>query len=437
MTSATTTQYHWRLASSGLRDGAEVDGFCRGTRFGAVLIDFIILVFVELFRFGICYLYAFPQNSSSERKYYYQILQVQGILRSMEIGIVGLPNVGKSSLFNALTKAGAPASNFPFTTIEPNIGIVGVPDERLDFLTKTFQSAKTVPAIIKFVDIAGLVKGAAKGEGLGNKFLSHIRACDAIVEVVRCFENSEIIHVASKVDPDDDIVTINTELLLADLEQATKSLSLLSEKVKRQDKEAIKLRPILDKAVAMLNDVKPLRLEPTLCAELKSYNFLTAKPLLYVANIGEKSAEDLVQKIRAHADTEQAKVVEISVKAETEIVELPEADQTEFRQELGLKSGLSEVTIACYQLLNLETFFTAGPTEAHAWTIIKGTKAPQAAGEIHTDFEHGFIRAQVYNVEDLRKFGSEAAIKTAGKLRSEGKDYVVSDGDVIEFLFNV
>lgn len=353
---------------------------------------------------------------------------------SLEVGIVGLPNVGKSSLFNALTQAGAAASNFPFTTIEPNVGIVAVPDERLDFLTKTYAAAKTVPASIKFVDIAGLVKGAATGEGLGNKFLSHIRGVDAIAEVVRCFESEDIIHVAGRVDPADDILTINTELLLADMEQAAKSLENLKKSKVPAD---AKLVPFLEKAVTLLNEEKPLRLDAELCQELKSYNFLTAKPLLYVANISEQPDKELTEKIQTHAATEQAKVIAISVKAETEIVALPAADQAEFRQELGLKSGLSEMITACYQLLNLETFFTAGPTEAHAWTITKGTKAPQAAGKIHTDFERGFIRAEVFNVNDLQTLGSEKAIRDAGRLRSEGKDYVVKDGDVVEFLFNV
>ncbi len=353
---------------------------------------------------------------------------------SLEVGIVGLPNVGKSSLFNALTKSQAAASNFPFTTIEPNVGIVAVPDERLDFLTKTYSAAKTVPASIKFVDIAGLVKGASAGEGLGNKFLSHIRSVDAIAEVVRCFESSEIIHVAGKVDPDDDIATINTELLLADLEQATKSLENVK---KAKTPTETKLVPFLERAVELLNSDQPLRLNPELCQELKSYNFLTAKPLLYVANVGENRNETFTQKINDHAATEQAKVVEISIKVETEIVALPAADQAEFRQELGLKSGLNEMITACYQLLNLETFFTAGPTEAHAWTITKGTKAPPAAGKIHTDFERGFIRAEVFNVVDLIALGSEKAIRDAGRLRSEGKDYIVKDGDVVEFLFNV
>lgn len=355
---------------------------------------------------------------------------------SLEIGIVGLPNVGKSSLFNALTKAGAQASNFPFTTIEPNVGIVEVPDERLDFLVEAFLSAKRVPATIKFVDIAGLVKGASKGEGLGNQFLSNIRTCDAIAEVVRCFEDPQIIHVAGRVDPNDDITTINTELLLSDIEQAEKAKRSLEERAKRQDKEAQKLLHQIEKAIALLTAERPLRVEPELCQELVSYNFLTAKPLLYIANVGENAEQDRVEKVRQHADRESAKLVVISVKSELEIIEMSPDEQEEFRRELGLTSGLNEVIKAGYALLNLETFFTAGPKEAHAWTITKGTKAPQAAGKIHTDFEKGFIRAQVYNVTDLQEIKSEAAIKQAGKLRSEGKEYTVKDGDVIEFLFN-
>lgn len=353
----------------------------------------------------------------------------------MEIGIVGLPNVGKSSLFNALTKAGAQASNFPFTTIEPNVGIVDVPDERLEFLTKTYDSAKTVPATIKFVDIAGLVKGAAKGEGLGNQFLSHIRSVDAIAEVVRAFEDQNVIHVAGQVNPADDIATISTELLLADLEQATKSLNSLTEKVKRQDKEALQLQPLLEKAVALLNEETPLRRDVELSRQLSNYNFLTAKPMLYIANIDDKNAN--IESIKAYANADNAKVIALSVKTELEVVDLPEADQQEFRSELGLESGLDEVVRTSYELLNLQTFFTAGPNESHAWTITKGTKAPQAAGKIHTDFEHGFIRAETFSVEDLKQYGNEKAIREAGKLRSEGKDYVVQDGDVIEFLFNV
>ncbi len=353
----------------------------------------------------------------------------------MEIGIVGLPNVGKSSLFNALTKAGAQASNFPFTTIEPNVGIVDVPDERLEFLTKTYAAAKTVPATMKFVDIAGLVKGAAQGEGLGNKFLSHIRSVDAIAEVVRCFQEPNITHVHGKVDPDSDIATINTELMLADLEQAQKAYANNQEKVKKGEKEAVKIGTALEQVITLLNDDTPLRTKPELAEELRTFQFLTAKPLMYVANIDDENSD--ISAVQKHAASESAALVAISVKTEVEIVELPEADQQEYRQGLGLKSGLGEMIIAGYELLNLITFFTAGPTESHAWTISKGTKAPQAAGKIHTDFEKGFIRAQVFSVSDLEKFGSEKAIKEAGKMRSEGKDYTVQDGDVVEFLFNV
>jgi ribosome-binding ATPase len=351
---------------------------------------------------------------------------------SLEIGIVGLPNVGKSSLFNALTKAGAQASNFPFTTIEPNVGIVEVPDERLEFLTKTFNSAKTVPATIKFVDIAGLVKGASIGEGLGNKFLSHIRSVDAIVEVVRVFEDDSVTHVHGHVDPDNDISTINTELLLADLGQAEKTLESIKKARDPYDKIVIRC---LERAVEVLGSGQPLRTEPKLVEELGQFQFLSAKPLLYVANVSENSAD--ISPIEQRAEAEGAKVVTINVKAELEVVELPPSEQAEYRSELGLKSGLDEVIKAGYELLGLITFLTAGPTETRAWTITLGTKAPQAAGKIHTDFEKGFIRAQVYAYEDLQSLGSEKAVKEAGKLRSEGKEYVVQDGDVIEFLFNV
>ena len=352
----------------------------------------------------------------------------------MEVGIVGLPNVGKSSLFNALTKAGAQASNFPFTTIEPNVGVVSVPDERLEFLTKTFSSAKTLPATIKFVDIAGLVKGASQGEGLGNKFLSHIRSVDAIAEVVRVFDDPNVIHVHGGVDPDSDISTINTELLLADLEVATKALER-AEKEKTKDPHAAKDIKALQEAIEMLNNDRPLRTKPELADELLGFQFLTAKPLMYIANISDTSHS--TETIEAHAAKEGAVLAAINVKVELEVVELPDSEQDEYRAELGLKSGLDEVITAGYQLLGLITFFTAGPKEAHAWTITQDTKAPQAAGKIHTDFEKGFIRAQVYNVEDLKKYGSEKAIRDAGRLRSEGKDYIVRDGDVVEFLFNV
>ena len=350
----------------------------------------------------------------------------------MEIGIVGLPNVGKSSLFNALTKAGAQVSNFPFTTIEPNVGIVSVPDERLEFLTKTFNSAKTVPATIKFVDIAGLVKGASQGEGLGNKFLSHIRSVDAIAEVVRVFDDPNVIHVHGQVNPDSDISTINTELLLADLEVATKAL----EKNKKTPNSSYTLYYIrnLESAISLMDGGQPLRTKPELAGELKEFQFLTAKPLMYIANVSDQSHG--TEAIQTHADKEGAVLVAINVKAELEVIELPEAEQDEYRSELDIKSGLNEVITAGYELLGLITFFTAGPKESHAWTITKNTKAPQAAGKIHTDFEKGFIRAQIYNVEDLKKYGSEKAIRDAGRLRSEGKEYTVTDGDIVEFLFN-
>lgn len=350
----------------------------------------------------------------------------------LEIGIVGLPNVGKSSLFNALTRANAAASNFPFTTIEPNVGVVAVPDERLEFLANHFQSAKIVPATIKFVDIAGLIGGAHKGEGLGNKFLSHIRSVDAIVEVVRVFDDPNVTHVRGGIDPKNDIATINTELLLADLEQARQSLEKL-----KKSKDPYWLEPIknLEKAVRLLNDGKSLRSDLRLASAVGEFQFLSAKPLIYLVNISEGPSE--ITSIKNYVQAEGAAVVAINVKAELEIVELPESEQAEYRQELGLTSGLDEVIASGYQLLGLITFFTAGPKEAHAWPIQRGTDAPSAAGQIHTDFQRGFIRAQVYSVNDLRELKSEKAIKEHGKMRSEGKDYIVQDGDVIEFMFNV
>lgn len=354
---------------------------------------------------------------------------------SLSLGIVGLPNVGKSSLFNALTKANAQASNFPFTTIEPNVGVVAVPDDRLKYLTKLYSSERTIPVTIEFVDIAGLVKGASKGEGLGNKFLTHIRNIDAIVEVVRCFEDPSVSHVHGEINPSDDMETINTELLLADLQQADKSLSHLNERGKKGDKEAIILKPRLEEALKLFGDGLPLRTNPELVSSLRQFQFLTAKPLLYVANVSEKLNPSLIRLIENKAANEGARVIAISVKTELEVVGLSDDEQIEYRQELGLKSGLDEVIRAGYELLDLITFFTAGPKDSHGWTITRGTKAPQAAGKIHTDFEKGFIRAEVFNVKDLQDLGSEKAVREKGKLRSEGKAYTMQDGDVAEFLF--
>ena len=304
----------------------------------------------------------------------------------MEIGIVGLPNVGKSSLFNALTKVGASASNFPFTTIEPNVGVVSVPDERLDFLTKTFNSVKVVPTTIKFVDIAGLVKGASQGEGLGNKFLSHVRSVDAIAEVVRVFDDSNVIHVHGQVDPDSDIKTINTELLLADLEVATKALEHAKKSKTLDDLYVIKG---LEGVVNTLDAGQTIRTKPELVKDLAQFQFLTAKPLMYIANISERSKG--IESVQSQADNEGAMLVTINVKAELEVVELSTSEQAEYRAELGLKSGLDKVIKAGYELLGLITFFTAGPKEAHAWTVTRGAKAPTAAGKIHTDFQKSFI----------------------------------------------
>lgn len=353
----------------------------------------------------------------------------------MELGIVGLPNVGKSSLFNALTKAGAQSSNFPFTTIEPNVGIVDVPDDRLEFLTKLYKSEKTVHASIKFVDIAGLVKGASKGEGLGNKFLSNIRSVDAIVEVVRFFTDPNVAHVHGTVDPQNDIETINTELILSDLEQAEKIKTQLEGQVKKREKDAAVKLTNIEKALGLFNDNKTLRKSPELAKELKEFQFLSAKPLMYVANVDDENTN--TKAIEEAANKENAVFVAVSVKTELEVVDLSDDEQEEYRNELGLKSGLDEIIKAGYELLGLITFLTAGQKESRAWAVSKGSTAPQAAGKIHTDFEQGFIRAQVFSFKDIRELGGEKAIKEAGKLRSEGKDYIVQDGDVVEFLFNV
>lgn len=365
---------------------------------------------------------------------------------SLQIGIVGLPNVGKSSLFNVLTKVsaltraekeGAAVGNFPFTTIEPNVAVVKVPDERLDFLERTFQSARVVPATIEFVDIAGLVRGASKGEGLGNQFLGQIRNVAAILEVVRVFDDPNIAHVHGRIDPEEDIGVIGTELLLSDLQQATKIKAHLEERAKRQNKEAIEQLGLINQAIEKLDREQSLRLFPDLADRLAGFQFLTAKPLLYIANLGDQPPVNQLAEIRTIAEQQQTEVIELNVKTEGGIVNLPAGEQVQFRTELGLASGLEEVITASYKLLNLVTFFTAGPKEAHAWTIVKGTKAPEAAGKIHTDFQQGFIRAEIYTVNDLRELGSEKKIREKGRLRREGKDYEIRDGEVIEFLFNV
>lgn len=355
----------------------------------------------------------------------------------MEIGIVGLPNVGKSSLFNALTKSKAQASNFPFTTIEPNVGVIEVPDERLDYLADFYKSNKKINAYVKFVDIAGLVKGASQGEGLGNKFLDHIRSVDAIIEVVRCFSDPQVIHVAGNSDPLDDILTINTELILSDLEQLERIIDNLKEKAKRLDKDANKRILIIEQAIKHLSQGLSLRQDQNLCFQLKEYNLLSAKPLLYLINTDENTNQQLIEQITTVAIQEGAKTVRVSVKSELEIMDLSTEEQHEFRQGLGIISDLDDVITSGYQLLDLETFFTAGEKESRAWTIKKNTKAPQAGGRIHSDFEKGFIRAEVFSFEDLKKYRSKKAIKDHGRLRSEGRDYIVQDGDVIEFLFNV
>ena len=365
----------------------------------------------------------------------------------MKLGIVGLPNVGKSTLFNSLTKAGAESANYPFCTIDPNVGVVAVPDERLNVLTKMYDSAKTTPAVIEFVDIAGLVKGASKGEGLGNQFLANIRETDAIVHVVRCFEDDDVIHVEGSVDPIRDIDTINVELIFADIEVLERRLAKQI-RVARNDKTAAKEVDMLNRLKEHLESGKlAISFEPQDEDEegyFKEYNLLTAKPVIFAANVAEDdmaddgAGNDYVNRVREFAAENHSEVFTISAKMEEEIAELDDDEKAEFLAYLGLsESGLDKLIRASYSLLGLISYLTAGPTESRSWTITKGTKAPQAAGKIHSDFERGFIKAEIVSYTDLIESGSMAAAKEKGLVRQEGKEYVVQDGDVILFKFNV
>ena len=363
----------------------------------------------------------------------------------MEAGIVGLPNVGKSTLFNALTSSQAAQSeNYPFCTIEPNEGIVNVPDTRLDRIIANIPTKKVIPASLKLVDIAGIVKGASEGEGLGNKFLSHIRQVDAIVQVVRCFEDPDVTHVSGSVDPLADIEIIETELMLADIQTLENALSKAERTARSGDKEA-KLRvEVIGKCNAHLSEDQPLRtlkLNDAELAAVSSYGLMTAKPILYVANVGEDDLQgevELVQQVRQHAETAGAQVVCVCAKLEAELAELDEEDRAEMLAEVGLEHpALHQIAQQAYRTLGLQSYFTAGEKEVRAWTVPIGATAPQAAGVIHTDFERGFIRAEVYTLDDLEQYKSEKEIRQAGKLRVEGKNYIMQDGDICHFLFNV
>ncbi len=362
---------------------------------------------------------------------------------SLQCGIVGLPNVGKSTLFNALTKAGIPAENYPFCTIEPNVGVVEVPDPRLAALAAIVKPERVLPATVEFVDIAGLVAGASKGEGLGNQFLAHIRETDAIVNVVRCFEDANVIHVAGKVSPLDDIAVIQTELALADMGTVEKAIHRETKKARSGDKDAAALVTLMERILVELNDAKPVRamgLDADQMTMIKPLCLITAKPAMYVANVSDTGFTNnpLLDQLTHYAQSQNAPIVAICASIESEIADLDDADKGAFLADMGMQEpGLDRLIRAAFNLLGLQTYFTAGVKEVRAWTIHAGDTAPQAAGVIHTDFERGFIRAQTIAFDDFITHKGESGAKEAGKMRAEGKEYVVKDGDVLNFLFNV